>query len=50
MARREYKAHLVVPNIGGTFATGPVEAACVIDELVKLRSVIASQANELATE
>src|SRR3546814_1588226 len=36
-------------NIGGIFATGPAEAAFVIDELVKPASVIASHANEEAT-
>ena len=50
VVRRMYKAGLVVLNIGGTFTTGPVEAAYVINELVKPRAVIASHANELATE
>lgn len=44
------KANLVVMNIGGTFTTGPQEAAYVINELVKPASVIASHANEVATE
>lgn len=45
-----YKANLVVMNIGGTFSTGPVEAAHVINELVQPRAVIASHANEQATD
>ena len=49
VVRRFYKAGLVVLNIGGTFTTGPVEAAYVVNELVKPRSVIASHANEAAT-
>ena len=50
VVRRMYKAGLVVLNIGGTFTTGPLEAAYVVNELVKPRSVIASHANEPATE
>ena len=50
VVRRMYKAGLVVLNIGGTFTTGPVEAAYVINELVKPQAVIASHANELVTE
>lgn len=49
MIRRLYKPALVVLNIGGTFTIGPKEAAYVIDELVKPKSVIASHANEAAT-
>ncbi len=49
VVRRLYKASLVVLNIGGTFTVGPTEAAYVINELVKPRSVIASHANEAAT-
>lgn len=37
-------------NIGDTFATGPTEAAYVIDERVKLASVIASHANDEASQ
>lgn len=44
-----YKANLAVINIGGTFTTGPAEAAYVINQLVKPQSVIASHANEMAT-
>jgi L-ascorbate metabolism protein UlaG (beta-lactamase superfamily) len=50
VVRKLYKAGLTVINIGGVFTTGPAEAAYVINELVKPRSVIASHANEPATE
>ena len=50
VVRRQYGAKLVVLNIGDTFTTGPTEAAFVINELVKPASVIASHANELATQ
>lgn len=46
----QYKAKLVVMNIGDTFTTGPSEAAYVINELIKPASVIASHANETATK
>ena len=49
VVRRMMKANLVVLNIGGTFTVGPAEAAYVINELVKPKSVIASHANEGAT-
>ena len=45
-----YKAQLVVMNIGDTFTTGPKEAAYVVNDLIKPASVIASHANEPATE
>ena len=45
-----YKAKLVVMNIGNTFTTGPKEAAHVINDLIKPTSVIASHANEPATQ
>ena len=48
--RQFLKANLVVMNIGGTFTTGPTEAAWVVDELVKPKAVIPSHANEVATE
>lgn len=48
--QRQYGAKLVVMNIGDTFTTGPTEAAFVINELIQPTSVIASHANELATE
>lgn len=47
---QQYGAELVVMNIGDTFTTGPTEAAFVIDELVAPTSVIASHANEAATQ
>jgi len=45
-----YGAKLAVLNIGDTFTTGPAEAAYVVNALVKPISVIASHANEQATE
>ena len=50
VVRRFLKANLVVMNIGGIFSTGPQEAAFVINDLVKPRTVIASHANEEATK
>jgi L-ascorbate metabolism protein UlaG (beta-lactamase superfamily) len=50
VVRRHYKANLAVINIGDVFTTGPTEAAYVIDKLVRPRAVIASHANEVATE
>jgi L-ascorbate metabolism protein UlaG (beta-lactamase superfamily) len=47
---RQYKAKLVVMNIGNTFTTGPTEAAFVVNGLIKPHSVIASHANEVATK
>jgi L-ascorbate metabolism protein UlaG (beta-lactamase superfamily) len=48
--RGYYHANLVVMNIGGTpFTTGPQEAAYVVNDLVKPNAVIASHANEVAT-
>jgi len=44
-----YKPTLVVLNIGGGFTTGPLEAAYVVNDLVKPKSVIPSHANEGAT-
>ena len=49
VVRNHYNAKLAVMNIGDTFTTGPVEAAYVINELVKPASVIASHANEVGT-
>ncbi|MCK5777631.1 MAG: MBL fold metallo-hydrolase [Rhodospirillales bacterium] len=46
----QYKAKLVVMNIGDTYTTGPAEAAYVINDLIKPTSVIASHANEVGTE
>ena len=50
VVRDQYGAKLVVINIGDTFTTGPTEAAFVMNELIKPTSVIASHANEPATE
>jgi L-ascorbate metabolism protein UlaG (beta-lactamase superfamily) len=49
VVNRHYNAKLAVMNIGDGFSTGPVEAAYVINELVKPASVIASHANEVGT-
>ncbi|MFK7944752.1 MAG: MBL fold metallo-hydrolase [Paracoccaceae bacterium] len=49
VVRGHYGAELAVINIGNTFTTGPVEAAYVVNELVKPNAVIASHANEEAT-
>jgi L-ascorbate metabolism protein UlaG (beta-lactamase superfamily) len=49
VVRDLYKANLAVMNIGDGFTTGPTEAAFVIDELVKPRTVIASHVNEVGT-
>ncbi|MAL73846.1 MAG: metal-dependent hydrolase [Rhodospirillaceae bacterium] len=46
----QYKAKLVVMNIGDTFTTGPTEAAYVINDLIKPAAVIPSHANEPATK
>jgi len=50
VVRQHYRTKLVVINIGDTFTTGPKEAAYVINELIKPTAVIASHANEVATE
>jgi L-ascorbate metabolism protein UlaG (beta-lactamase superfamily) len=50
VVRRFFNANLVVMNIGGIFSTGPREAAWVINELVQPKAVIASHANEAATQ
>jgi L-ascorbate metabolism protein UlaG (beta-lactamase superfamily) len=50
VVRRYYKANMAVMNIGDVYTTGPTEAAYVINEMVKPRSVIASHANEGATQ
>ena len=49
VVRGHYGAELAVMNIGDTFTTGPTEAAYVINDLVRPRSVIPSHANEEAT-
>jgi L-ascorbate metabolism protein UlaG (beta-lactamase superfamily) len=50
VVRGYYGANLAVLNIGGVFTTGPREAAYVINDLVRPAAVIASHANEVATE
>jgi L-ascorbate metabolism protein UlaG (beta-lactamase superfamily) len=49
VVRGHYGAKLAVMNIGDGFTTGPVEAAYVINDLVKPASVIASHVNEVGT-
>ncbi len=49
VVRQYYGAKLAVMNIGDVFTTGPLEAAHVINEMVKPASVIPSHANEVAT-
>jgi L-ascorbate metabolism protein UlaG (beta-lactamase superfamily) len=49
VVRQHYGARLAVMNIGDGFTTGPVEAAYVINDLVKPASVIATHVNEVAT-
>jgi L-ascorbate metabolism protein UlaG (beta-lactamase superfamily) len=49
VVRQHYGAKLAVMNIGDGFTTGPVEAAFVMNDLVKPASVIASHANEVGT-
>lgn len=50
VVRGQYAAKLAVMNIGDGFTTGPVEAAYVINDLVKPASVIPSHANEVGTK
>jgi len=50
VVRGYYRANLAVMNIGDVFTTGPLEAAYVINNLVKPASVIVSHANEPATD
>ena len=47
--RQHYNTQLAVMNIGDGFTTGPVEAAYVVNDLVKPASVIASHVNEVGT-
>lgn len=49
VVRKHYAAKLVVMNIGDTYTTGPKEAAYVVNEFIKPTAVIASHANEAAT-
>jgi L-ascorbate metabolism protein UlaG (beta-lactamase superfamily) len=48
--RKFFHAKLAVLNIGGTFTTGPLEAAYVVNEMIQPAAVIASHANEVATQ
>ena len=50
VVRKLYHAKLVVMNIGDTYTTGPKEAAWVINHMIKPNAVIASHANEAATQ
>lgn len=50
VVRQHYAAKLAVMNIGDTYTNGPTEAAFVVNNLVKPNAVIASHANEVATE
>ncbi|MDH5327970.1 MAG: MBL fold metallo-hydrolase [Gammaproteobacteria bacterium] len=50
VVRGHYGAKLAVMNIGDTYTTGPKEAAYVVNKMVKPKAVIASHANEVATE
>lgn len=50
VVRRVFKVNMAVINIGGTFTTGPIEAAYVINEWVKPKSVLISHANEPVTQ
>ena len=49
VVQKHYQAKLAVMNIGDGFTTGPIEAAYVINDLVKPNAVIASHANEVGT-
>jgi L-ascorbate metabolism protein UlaG (beta-lactamase superfamily) len=49
VVRKYYKANMAVMNIGDVFTTGPIEAAHVMNNMVKPASVIVSHANEPAT-
>ena len=50
VVRDLYKVKLAVINIGDTFTTGPEEAAWVMNNLVKPKSVIPSHANQPSTK
>ncbi len=49
VVRDHYQVGLAIINIGDTFTTGPSEAAWVVNNLVKPKSVIASHANQPST-
>ncbi len=48
--RRFYGANLAIINAGGTYTSGPKEAAFSINELVKPKAVIPEHMNEQATK
>ena len=50
VVRQHYAAKLVVMNIGDTYTNGPIEAAFVVNKLIKPNAVIVSHANEVATK
>lgn len=50
LIQHHFHANLAVLNIGDVFTTGPIEAAYVINDLVKPAAVIPSHANEAATK
>ena len=50
VVKDHYGAGLVVLNIGDTYTTGPEEAAYVVNDLIQPNAVIASHANEAATQ
>jgi len=50
VVHRYYRAQLAVMNIGDTYTTGPREAAWVVNHMIKPGAVIASHANEKASE
>ena len=50
VVRQHYAAKLAVMNIGDTYTNGPMEAAFVVNRLIKPNAVIASHANEAATK
>ena len=50
VVRQHYAAKLAVMNIGDTYTNGPIEAAFVVNNLIKPNAVIASHANEVATK
>ena len=49
VVQKHYRAKLAVMNIGDGFTIGPVEAAYVVNELVKPATVIATHVNEVGT-
>ncbi|MEE8365691.1 MAG: MBL fold metallo-hydrolase [Gammaproteobacteria bacterium] len=49
VVRQLYNTRLVVINIGDTFTTGPIEAAWLINNLIKPAAVIPSHANQPST-